>query len=259
MSRWRHAVPTALRVGGPAAGAVVLAAALVGLRPSVGIGPADGVPAPAAIAGVCWAGQLWYLGRLLDAERAGERPWLPGPADVVTLLRGALYAAVAGFVVVRPAPPLAWVPALLYGTATLLDYVDGTVARTVGTETEVGGRLDVALDAFGTVVAPLVAVAWGQLPVWYLSLSAARYVYVGGLVWRRRRGRPLFEAPDGNLSRYLGAAQMVFITAALVPATPAVLVEVVALPLLAASLASFARDFLAATGRERVLPGRCRP
>ena len=255
MSRWRHAVPTVLRVGGPAAGTLVLTAALIGLRPSVGVGPlADGVPAPVAVAGVCWAGQLWYLGRLLDAERR----WLPGPADVVTLLRGALYAVVAGFVVVRPAPPLSWVPALLYGTATLLDCVDGTIARTVGTETDVGGRLDVALDAVGTVVAPLVAVAWGQLPIWYLSLSAARYVYVGGLVWRRRR-RPLFETPDDDLSRYLGAAQMVFITAALVPATPAVLVEVVAPPLLVASLVSFARDFLAVTGRETVLPGRRRP
>jgi len=48
---------------------------------------------------------------------------------------------------------LAWVPALCYGTGVALDKLDGIVARTVGRQTELGRRLDMAFDTFGFVVA----------------------------------------------------------------------------------------------------------
>jgi CDP-diacylglycerol--glycerol-3-phosphate 3-phosphatidyltransferase len=245
----RRVGPAALRVGLLLLG-VVVGLALSGPHPSGVVGP--GIPDLVAVAGLCWAGQLWYVGWVLSAEGAGTlRHWPLGPADAVTLLRGALFAIVAGFVVVPSGTPLSWVPALAYGTGVLLDYVDGLVARTVGTETRVGERLNISFDAFGVVAAPLVAVLWGQLPVCYLSLSAARYVYVWAIAWRHYNGRPLFDEPDSDLGRYLAAAQMVFLTAALVPVTPTDLVWTVAPLLLGASLSVFARDLLVVTGRLR--------
>jgi len=237
--------PVGLRVGLPVVGALSLAAA-VGV-----LFPADAMTRwmfhPAAVAGCCWAGQLWYAGRGLDAVR----PWryVFGLANTVTLLRGGLYAVVAGFLVVPATTDLAWVPAVCYGVGVVLDKLDGTVARTVGEQTPLGTRLDMAFDTFGFVVGPLLAVLWGRLPVWYLSISAARYVYLGGIRWRRFRDRSVGERPDSDLGKYLAGVQMVFITVALAPAVPTDLVFTVAPVVLAPSLAVFARDFLVVSGR----------
>lgn len=238
-----------LQVALPLAGALCLSA-LVGAA-----FPADEMTHwalhPAAVAGLCWAGQFWLAGRALDVSRIAGSPYrhVFGAANSLTLLRGGLYAVVAGFVVVPSTTALAWVPALCYGTGVVLDKLDGTVARTLGEETDLGQRLDMAVDTFGFVVAPLVAVLWGQLPVWYLAISAARYVYLAGIHWRRRRGRPIHDRPDSDLGKYLAGVQMVFITVALVPATPTGLVFAVAPVVLAPSLAVFGRDFLYVSGR----------
>ena len=237
--------PVGLRLGLPVVGALALTAVVGALF------PADAMTRwmlhPAAVAGACWAGQLWYAGRELDTGR----PWryVFGVANTLTLVRGGLYAVVDGFLVVPATTSLAWVPATCYGAGVVLDRLDGAVARTVGEQTALGERLDMAFDTFGFVVAPLLAVLWGRLPVWYLSISAARYVYLAGIRWRRLRGRPVFERPDSDLGKYLAGVQMLFVTAALVPAVPSGLVFVLAPVVLAPSLAVFARDFLVASGR----------
>jgi CDP-diacylglycerol--glycerol-3-phosphate 3-phosphatidyltransferase len=206
---------------------------------------------PAAVAGLCWAGQFWLAGRGLDASRLVGSPYrhVFGLANALTLLRGGLYAVVAGFVVVPATTTVAWVPALCYGVGVVLDKLDGVVARTLGEETDLGQRLDMAADTFGFVAAPLVAVLWGRLPVWYLAISAARYVYLAGIHYRRRRGRPIHDRPDSDLGRYLAGVQMVFITIALVPTVPSGLVFAVAPAVLAPSLGVFVRDFLYVSGR----------
>ncbi|MFC7185801.1 CDP-alcohol phosphatidyltransferase family protein [Halorubrum yunnanense] len=249
----QRSVRVGIGVGLPLVAAVALAALLLRLLPADAMGRWR--LSPAVVAGVCWAGQLWYVGYGFDSGWPTDGFWrrLLGLANAVTLARGALYAAVAGFVVVPPDTGLAWGPALCYGAGVAFDNLDGTLARTVGRETEVGRRLDMAFDTFGFVAAPLVAVVWGLLPVWYLSLSAARYVF-RGLVWlRRARGLPVGDLPDSDLGRYLAGVQMVFVTIALVPPVPTELVWALAPAVLAPSLAVFARDYLAVSGR---LPGR---
>jgi CDP-diacylglycerol--glycerol-3-phosphate 3-phosphatidyltransferase len=244
-----RSAPVGLLFGLPVVGALSLAAAVGALFPADAM--ARWALHPALVAGWCWAGQLWYAGYALGEEPTIARPWryVFGLANAVTLLRGGLYAVVAGFIVVPAATDLAWVPAACYGSGVLLDKLDGTVARTVGEQTPLGTRLDMAFDSFGFVVAPLVAVLWGRLPAWYLSLSAARYVYLGGIRWRRSRNRPVFERPDSDLGRYLAGVQMVFVTAALAPVTPTRLVFTLAPAVLAPSLAVFARDYLVVSGR----------
>lgn len=197
-----------------------------------------------------WLGTVGYLlYSLPDPSVAGgsASPWL-GVANYLTLVRAGLFCIVGGFVVVPPAGRLAWVPAICYGIGTVLDQLDGRVARSVGRETPLGRRLDLAIDTFGFVVAPVVAVVWGQLPVWYLSLSAARYVYRGLTSLRRLRGRPLFERPDSDLGRYLAGGQMAFLTLVLTPiVTPAAAAAVAPLAL-APSLGVFLRDYLFVAG-----------
>jgi CDP-diacylglycerol--glycerol-3-phosphate 3-phosphatidyltransferase len=251
-TRQRRSVRIGVGVGLPLVAAVALAALLLRLFPADATGRWG--LSPAVVAGGLWAGQLWYVGYGLDARTLTGGFWrrLFGLANAITLVRGALYAVVAGFVVVAPETELAWVPALCYGTGVALDNLDGTVARTVGQETEIGRQLDMAFDTFGSVAAPLVAVVWGLLPVWYLSISAARYVFRGAVWLRRVRGRPVGDLPDSDLGKYLAGVQMVFVTIALVPPVPTELVWTVAPVVLAPSLAVFTRDYLAVSGR---LPG----
>ncbi|ACM56123.1 CDP-alcohol phosphatidyltransferase family protein [Halorubrum lacusprofundi] len=248
-ARRRRSVRVGVGVGLPLVAAVALVALLLRLF------PVDATSQwglfPAVVAGVCWAGQLWYVGYGLDPGRLTGGFWrrLLGLANVVTLVRGALYAVVAGFVVVPSETALAWVPALCYGTGVALDKLDGIVARTVGRQTELGRRLDMAFDTFGFVVAPLVAVLWGLLPVWYLSISAARYVFRGAVWLRRVRGLPVGDLPDSDLGKYLAGVQMIFVTIALAPLAPTDLVWILAPVVLAPSLAVFTRDYLAVSGR----------
>ena len=97
-ARRRRSVRVGAEVGLPLAAGVALAALLFRLFPAAEAG-LRGVP-PAAVAGLCWAGQLWYVGYGLDPRRPTGAFWrrLLGLANAVTLARGALYAVVAGFV-----------------------------------------------------------------------------------------------------------------------------------------------------------------
>ncbi|WP_248895826.1 CDP-alcohol phosphatidyltransferase family protein [Haloplanus halobius] len=172
------------------------------------------------------------------------------PPNLVTASRGGLYAATAGFLAVPPSTPaVAWAPAACYGTGVALDLVDGHLARRLGRTTALGARLDLAFDTLGFLVAPLVGVVWGRLPVAYLSISAAKYAYRAGIGWRRRRGRPIGDLPESRLRRPLAALQMGFITVALAPVLPVSVVHPVSLVVVAPSLVVFGRDYLAVTGR----------
>ena len=170
-----------------------------------------------------------------------------GVANAVTLGRGVLVAGVAGFVLLDPRGDDVWLPAVGYGAVVVLDSVDGALARSLGTESRLGAKLDMAVDTTGFLIAPLVAVAWGLLPVWYLSLSAARYCYRAGGWLYRARGGTIGTLPDSRVRRPLSGLQMGFLTVALVPAVPTDLVVAAAPWVLAPSLAVFARDFLAVT------------
>jgi len=203
---------------------------------------------------------VWALGRSLALNRPPEDaavgdggarvyPTL-GLANGLTLVRGWLYGAVAGFLVVVPPVGSAWrwLPALAYGLGAAVDRLDGFVARGAGRRTALGARLDLAFDTMGFLVAPLVAVAWGRLPAWYLSLSAARYVYRLACWTRERRGLPVGELPDSAVRRPLAGVQMAFITVALVPVVPPGPLRVGAAAVLVPSLSVFLRDYLLVAG-----------
>jgi CDP-diacylglycerol--glycerol-3-phosphate 3-phosphatidyltransferase len=203
--------------------------------------------------------QLWFLARVLDRNRSpdadGSSASAPAPtlgiANGVTLGRGWLYAGVAGFLLVVPPADSAWrwLPVVWYGSGVVLDWIDGALARSVGRRSELGEKLDMAFDTVGFLVAPLVGVAWGQLPAWYLSISAARYLFKAGRGWRRARGLDVYDLPPSRVRRPLAGVQMAFITAALVPVIPARVVFPAAAAVVTPSLVVFARDYLVVSGR----------
>jgi CDP-diacylglycerol--glycerol-3-phosphate 3-phosphatidyltransferase len=203
---------------------------------------------------------LWFTHQHLGANRPADSGDSDGDIDgirlyrslgvpnLVTLFRGFLFAALAGFGALSPRPAIAWIPALLYGAGCALDAVDGFLARRADRRTVLGAKLDLAFDTTGFLVAPVVAVLWGQLPVWYLSLSAARYLFKAGRQWRRRRGKPVYDLPDSRLRRPLAGLQMAFITFALAPLFPLAAIRPMAAAVLVPSLALFIRDYSVVAG-----------
>jgi CDP-diacylglycerol--glycerol-3-phosphate 3-phosphatidyltransferase len=224
-------------------GVLVFAAGIAGLKLAAGV---DAAARWALVVAPLLCYEVWFYHSRRSA--LGEDGHPIRAADAVTVIRGWLYAATAGFLLVPRTAGVVWVPALCYGAGVVLDHVDGRIARRTGGGTRLGERLDMAFDTLGFLVAPAVAVVWGALPVWYLLLSGARYLFKGARGLRRWRGRPVHPLPDSAWRRRLSGVHMVVIAVALVPAVPAGPVAAVAAVALALSLSVFARDYLAVTG-----------
>ena len=186
-------------------------------------------------------------------------------ASWITLTRGAALAMFVGVLAVGTAESgstagtvsvpgadaglIAWMPALLFAAAGLLDAVDGAVARKMGTVTDLGARLDVELDGLTTLIGSVVVVSMGAASVAFLAVGAARYLYVGSLWRRRRRGRPVRDLPPSRVRGPLSGFVLFSIWFALVPITTAgqsiLLTTVVAVPF----LCNFLWDWLVVTTR----------
>lgn len=239
--RWRIAVATgvaALAVGTTAVADVVGAA--TGWRWAVGA---------AVVVGFVLATFRYHLPRNHPPEAPEKRRQSVGAANSVTLCRGGLIAAVAGFLLVEPSGSLAWIPATCYGIAAALDWVDGRLAHATDGDTVLGARLDMAVDTTGLLIAAIVGVRWGPIPAWYLLMPAARYAYRGAVGLRERRGRPVDDLPESRLRRPVAGLQMAFVAVALVPVTPTGVVRPIAAIAVTVGLAVFVRDFLSVTRR----------
>jgi phosphatidylglycerophosphate synthase len=172
-----------------------------------------------------------------DPPRAYSRTTL-GPADWVTLVRGAFAAGVAALVAHSFAGP---VPVALLvslaSVALVLDAVDGWVARRTGTMSVLGEHLDAEVDSFLILVLSVYVARWAG--AWVLAIGAARYAFLAAgfaLPWLRA---PL---PPRYWRKVVCATQGIVLTVAAAQVLPAALMEAalaVALVLLAES---FGRD-----------------
>ena len=199
------------------------------------------------LVGVVQLTAFWWI--LRDSDRTnGPQPLTA--ATVVTLGRAGLLALFAGFVVIgRPDGPLEWLPALLFVLVGGLDAVDGALARARDAVTEFGGRLDTNVDSLAVLIGAAVAVGYATVPVYYLLVGGARYLFVGGIWWRTRRGRSVSDLPPSRLRRPIGSLQLVVIALALLPIVDPALSRPVAAAALVALAGSFTRDWLAITDR----------
>jgi phosphatidylglycerophosphate synthase len=148
-------------------------------------------------------------------HRVGREPFTF--ADALTRGRFAsgtmlVALAIAGFTArVTLCGGIVWGIALL--AATLLDWLDGPVARRVG-PTRVGGALDIEADSWLTLSTAVAAIVWGGLPWWILAPPLLRYIHPV-------RAWLAGDLPAGGgpwWARITGVAQMALLLAALAPA-----------------------------------------
>jgi CDP-diacylglycerol--glycerol-3-phosphate 3-phosphatidyltransferase len=206
----------------------------------------------AAMAICTWLFLLVTLARLRRKHSSTVETTLAaiGPATWLTIGRGFLIALVAGYAVgVVPSERALWVPGLLYSCAALADRGDGALARRRAQVTALGAELDVATDAVGLFIAPLVGVRWGRLPPWYLALACAYPAFRVALRIRHELGWPIFPGrlePDQR-ARFFAGVQMAVVAAALFPVLPRPLTWGAATLAMLPTLALFAGEWRIAT------------
>ncbi len=193
---------------------------------------------------------IWSLTwRQLPSHRpAANKPLLDtlGPGNILSLVRAWLLAAVAGFIL-TPWPPAtwAWLPAAFFTLAVILGYA----ARKSGTHSALGEFLDMELDGLGMLIGVSVAIHLGTLPVWFIVVGLARYVFSTGLHWRERRQLPIRALGPSKLRRILAGMQMGFLSVALWPIVDIRIMGVVGLVFAVPYLVVFGRDWLVVSAR----------
>lgn len=171
-----------------------------------------------------------------------------GPGDYVTLVRAILVAYVAGFFLTRPGQVEAYLAASAFSVSAALDAVDGAVARRYGT-TSLGEELDVEVDGMATLVGVAVGVAHGWLPVAYVAVGLARYVFVAGVKARRAFDMRVSELSRSSTRNALSALQTGVIVLSLFPTVPGSLTRPMAYAAMIPFVLWFLRDWTAVCGR----------
>ncbi|HWQ83672.1 MAG TPA: CDP-alcohol phosphatidyltransferase family protein, partial [Anaerolineales bacterium] len=153
-------------------------------------------------------------------HRPEEVDLLPtlGAGNWMSLGRGVLLAALVGFLFVpKPSGWLAWIPGVLYTLACAADFLDGYLARRTNHVTRLGEFLDMSFDGVGVFAAATLAVQYGQAPVWYLIIAAARYLFLFGLRLLKTLGKPVLPLHPSLMRRVFAGLQMGFLAVILWP------------------------------------------
>jgi len=240
--------PTAIATGVSVLAAVALLVALAPILPVTGP-----FLAPVAVALAIQAGVFVLAARFTDGtdDRFGDGPELRFTlATAVTVVRGTIAAALAGFLAVgRPEGVLAWLPAALFAVSALLDGIDGVIARAMDDISAFGSQLDADIDGFTLLVGAAVVVGFDLAPLVYLSVGLARFAFVGGCTWRRRRGAAVQGLPSSPLRPALFVVQLCVVFAVLTPLFPADVSVVLTTAATVPFLAMFLHDWLVVSGR----------
>ncbi|NPV77827.1 MAG: CDP-alcohol phosphatidyltransferase family protein [Anaerolineae bacterium] len=173
-----------------------------------------------------------------------------GLANWLSLIRGALVAFMAGFLVgLPPVQGLVWAPGTLYILANIMDFLDGYAARSLGQSTPLGEVLDMSLDGTGVLVGALLAWRFDQAPLWFVLVGLARFLFLFGGWMRKRLRKPIFPLSDNPYRRALAGSQMLFIGIILLPIYPPTVARWAATFFMLPFLAGFFRDWLVFSGQ----------
>lgn len=245
--------PPSARTAGRQFPLVVAGTGGVALLALVGSGVAwEGKPTPPFLVGVVVAllVVVAVTHRSLIRARAVDGSQTVTVATWVTVVRGGLVAAFAGFLFTDPPGGMAaWVPAGLFAGAALLDAVDGAVARRTNAVTEFGGILDTEIDALLVAIGAMTVVVAGTAPILFLAVGVARYAFTTGIRWRRHRGLPVNDLHPSQFRRVTGAVIMATVFLALAPMPGPAVSRPVAWAVSVPVLAHFLWDWLAVSGR----------
>lgn len=164
-----------------------------------------------------------------------------GAANQVTTLRAALAVLVAGLVSERSLPALAAVAAFAALVATLLDGIDGWLARRTRMASEFGARFDMEVDAFLILVLAILAWRHGKAGGWILLAGLLRYLFIlAGRLWAWME-KPLRPS---TRRQTVCVVQIAGLIITLVPSVPPTASATVAAVALAALCYSFLVDTL---------------
>lgn len=197
---------------------------------------------------------IWSLTwRQLSSHRSADgTAYLPalGPGNLLSLFRAWLLACLAGFVL-TPWPPgiWAWLPALLVTLATLSGTFAGYVSRVSGYASALGDFLDAELDALGILIVVSVAIRLGHLPLWFLLIGLARYVFTTALSWRQRLHHPCRPLSPSVMRRMLAGMLMGFLTVTLWPIVNLQVMTLAGAVFAVPFLVIFLRDWLVVSTR----------
>ena len=129
-----------------------------------------------------------------------------------------------------------------------MDYFDGYVARITSHETRLGEWLDTKIDALGLLVAPVLAIGYGRLPIFYIAVSLAYYLFQFGIWYRKKSGRPVIQLAPHPAKRMIAGFQMGLVALALLPVFSRPVLTIAALIFMIPLLAGFLRDWLVICG-----------
>ena len=194
-----------------------------------------GYLAQVAVAYLCLAFLLvWYLPK-------GPPTRGLGAANRVTLGRAALVLPLSALAVQPILLPdaMAWLIIALATIATVLDGVDGWVARRSETASPFGARFDMELDSFLMLVLSLLVWRSGKVGAWAILIGLPHYLYVAaGWVWPMLRA----ELPPSVRRKAVCVAQGTLLLVCLGPIIPPALATASAAAALALLAWSFAVD-----------------
>ncbi len=216
----------------------------VGLIAAIGVAALARVALPLSAAfplkaGACFA----VIGAVaLFCIADGNHPFaIFGQANQVTTARAVFVALVAGTIGEPALPIIAAGAAAAAMAVTMMDGVDGWLARSRRMSSAFGARYDMEVDALLILVLSVLAFTHGKAGAWVIVSGLARYVFVAaGWTWPWME-RPLIP------SRRRQAVCVIQIVALIVIAEPMVVPpvsEVVAAFALGLLCASFGADTL---------------
>ena len=178
-----------------------------------------------------------------------------GMANWITLCRAAAIVALAGFLPMAIwdkkllATAFSWAPGCLYLAIALTDLLDGFAARKTKRITELGKRLDIETDAAGLLAASLVAIALGRLPILYVLVGIAYYLFSLGIWLRKKQGKPLKALQQRPYSRIIAGFQMGLVAVVLLPLFQQAFTHLAAIIFMTPLLLGFLRDWLVVSCR----------
>jgi phosphatidylglycerophosphate synthase len=162
-----------------------------------------------------------------------------GPANAVTTLRAVLVSLIVGLIGEAAAGRIAAVATAVAVSVTVLDGVDGWLARRSGIGSGFGARYDVETDALLVMAMSVLVWQHGKAGAWVLAGGLMRYAFVlagWALPWMARPLRPTRRA------KTISVCHMVGLSVALAPIIPAPLSAIAVGSTVAALAWSFAVD-----------------
>jgi phosphatidylglycerophosphate synthase len=163
-----------------------------------------------------------------------------GACNMVTLLRGAGIALMAGLIPVAHSD-FGWALAGFAALLLALDGVDGWLARRSALQSPFGARFDVESDVAFALVTACLAVAIGHVGVWFVLLGLLRPLFLGAAYLWPLLDAPLPEAPR---RKRIAGLQMAVQVALLAPFAAHPLGAAVGAGVLLITLTSFSIDIV---------------